>query len=288
MIFRNIEIVRQHKMKMKIKYWHIILLASICALFIAVEYFLIRNRSPKSISFSYEQMKENNQFKNRSYKVYKSDSDTLISVPDTSAKWSILHGDECIITKNLDSNSMDTIFIEEHTKSDTTDEWFDDRYVPLSLVGPYLSYSYGYSGSGGAHPISGLFYKTINLNNKAEISLDQLFPREDIYSALLKDALIVNRLTEKDPGSLDELIDKLDGGCEISFCDILHSFYIKRIEGDTAEIEIGLRYGCEVMRENFTKLTIQLAIPKKINIMFLRSQFEFTSGKTNQTDKWPF
>ncbi len=91
-------------MKIKIKYWHIIFLASICALSIAVEYYLMRNRSSKIISFTYEQMKEDNQFQNRSYyeqKVYRSDSDTLISLPDTSGQWLILLGNECIITKNL-------------------------------------------------------------------------------------------------------------------------------------------------------------------------------------------
>ncbi len=127
----------------------------------------------------------------------------------------------------MGTNVIDTIFIEEHTKSDTSDEWFDNRYVPLSLVGPYLSFSYGYNGSGGVHPISHSIYKTINLNNRGEISLDQIFPREEIYNALLQDTLIVNRLTEEDPGSLEELIDKLDGGCEISFSPILHSFCIR-------------------------------------------------------------
>jgi hypothetical protein len=103
--------------------------------------------------------------------------------------------------------------------------------------------------------------------------LDQLFPQKDIFKALLFDTLIQNHLTKKDPERLNELIDNLEGGCEIYFKDILKSFCFAESDSDSVEVRFGLRYGCEVMRENFTLLTIKLEIPSKIKSFFLKRQF---------------
>jgi hypothetical protein len=55
-------------------------------------------------------------------KSYQSNFDTLISVSDTSINWSVLPGFKCIIVMNRKSVKIDTLFVDEQSGSDTSEQ----------------------------------------------------------------------------------------------------------------------------------------------------------------------
>ena len=191
---------------------------------------------------------------------------TCVSQTKQRQPWKIVRADSVILVQKHGSDAVDTIFVAEndskanHQDEDDYDDdyYFDDTYHPLSLTGPYLSYRYSYEGSGGAHPIYGSWYRTIDLENRQEVSLDQIFDQRVILSVLLKDTLIQSHTTNLHPGTLAQLVESLDGGCEMSFFRFLKSFSIRSVNRDEVMIEFGLTHGCEVMRGNFTSFVITL------------------------------
>ena len=199
-------------------------------------------------------------------------STSILIGQNNSLEWEILRQDSIIVVRKIGDMKIDTVFISKNeSKADYQNDddypdyyYFIDSYNILSLVGPYLSYEYIYEGSGGAHPIYGSFYRTLNLSNKLEVSLDELFDKEILLSVLLKDSLIQAHLKNKTPKTLKELEESLDGGCEISFYNFLKSFSIKAIQSDKVEVEFGLTHGCEVMRGNFTSFSILLPLSNEL------------------------
>jgi hypothetical protein len=189
-----------------------------------------------------------------------------------SLEWEIVRDDSIVTVRKIGDNKIDTVLIStnEDKSNYLNDEdysdyyYFIDSYYNLSLIGPYLSYEYSYEGSGGAHPIYGSFYRTLNLLNKLEVSLDELFDKEILLSVLLNDSLIQAHLVNDNPKTLNELEESLIGGCEISFYEFLKSFSIKAIHQNKVEIEFGLTHGCEALRGNFTSFTIILPISNKL------------------------
>jgi hypothetical protein len=183
--------------------------------------------------------------------------------------YTLLQTDSVVVVKNNLTQEIDTIFVNQHESGvDSTydkdelsyENYFNSTYEVISLVGHYLSYEYSYEGSGGAHPIYGAYYRTIDIPTKEEVCLDSLFDSDVIYHALLQDSLIVRSMTNRNSKNLQELVSSLEGGCEISFYDLLKSFAIKSINSRKVEIEFGLTHGCEVMRGNFTTMTINLPV----------------------------
>ena len=202
-------------------------------------------------------------------------SDSLFNHKINYKNWEVLWNDSVAVRKDLNTIQIDTIYfnISEYDASDTTSSlpyFYEESNQMLSIVGPYLSYAVGYNGSGGAHPIYGSYYATYNIETKNEISLDEIFNSKDIYEALLKDSIIIKYLIKYNPSNLGDLIQSLDGECEVRFTDILYDFSFVNIIQDKVLVEFGLTHGCEVLRGNFTVIQILLPMPPKSFLCFWR------------------
>jgi len=200
--------------------------------------------------------------------------DSVIITTDTLSNkvitdYTLIRIDSIVAVRNNITQEIDTLLINENDSGvDSTVEagslsseyFFNTRHDVIYLIGPYLSYEYSYNGSGGAHPIYGSYYRTLYIPTKKEVSLDSLFEPDVIFRTLLKDSLIIRSMANKNPEDLYELISSLEGGCEISYSDLLISFAIKSVDSKKAEVEFGLTHGCEAMRGNFTTITINLPV----------------------------
>lgn len=85
-----------------------------------------------------------------------------------------------------------------------------------------------------------------------------MFTPESIYKVLSVDTNFTKYLTGKQTKNLSEFIQSLDGGCEISFGDLLVSYAITSINNNYVTIKFGLTHGCELMPEKFTIIEIEL------------------------------
>jgi hypothetical protein len=208
---------------------------------------------------------------------------TVADVNKTTIKsdYEIQQHDSIVTVLNKITNKISTVLMNEHETEeesaqpeDSTDSASSEEYHPVFyfnsenqiklLIGPYLSYKYSYDGSGGVHPINGSYHRTINVETKKEVPLDSLFDSIVIFDALLKDSIITNSLTNKNPKDLTELVSSLDGGCEISFHDFLKSYEIISANLNSVAIEFGLTHGCEAARGNFTTIEVVLPISSKL------------------------
>jgi hypothetical protein len=142
----------------------------------------------------------------------------------------------------------------------------------LSAAANAISFTEGYEGSGGMHPIYGLRYSTIDLETGDSADITQLFDEDDVVRALRRDPLIMKYLGGAEPTGLEELVTALEVPCEIDFSDLRSAFRIAAIGRDTAVVQFGLGHGCETMRGNFTTLDIELPIPGDLREVFLEAQ----------------
>jgi hypothetical protein len=191
-----------------------------------------------------------------------SDTFGVVNSYGVKSRWQIFQNGYVTIARDIFLHTQDTLFIAEHshdTLDGTSEEnEFEENYDVRFLFGPYLSYAYGYSGTGGAHPTYGSWYRTIGLYDKQAVPLDDIFPPADIFAALMKDTVIVAHLTNKDPRDLHELTSSLDGGCEMEFDSLLTRYVFTGASKTTVGITFGLTHGCEALRGNFTEISIIL------------------------------
>ncbi|MCL4538480.1 MAG: hypothetical protein M1378_02590 [Bacteroidetes bacterium] len=197
----------------------------------------------------------------------------------SSGGWKFEWSSKFMLAINDTTQSVDTLFVNQTVpESDTTDYFYYEDYRVLSIVGPYVSWSCSYNGSGGAHPIAGTYYETHAPGSSRQISLTELFPEGVIERALLADTLIQAHLTKKDPKDLADLVDNLHGGCAMELQTLLTSFAVNSIDRDSVTIDFGITHGCELMRGNFTEFTIRLPIPKDDRQMFIDARRNHTIG----------
>ena len=197
----------------------------------------------------------------------------------SSGGWKFKWSTDIMLAINDTTQTVDTLFVNESVpETDTSIYFFDENYKLLSIVGPYVSLSYSYNGSGGVHPICGTCYETYVPGSSDRVSLADLFDEDDIQHALLADTLIQSHLTKKAPKDLNDLVNNLDGGCEMDLGDILTSFAVGAIDSDSVTINFGITHGCELMRGNFTELTIRLPIPDDNRQMFVEARKNQTVG----------
>jgi hypothetical protein len=142
----------------------------------------------------------------------------------------------------------------------------------LSAVANVISFTEGYEGSGGMHPIYGLRYSTIDLETGEPADITQLFDEHDVVKALRHDPLIIKYLAGAKPTSLEELMLELPFPCEIDFSDLRSAFRIVAVGRETAQVQLGLGHGCETMRGTFTTVDIELPIPNDLREAFLEAQ----------------
>ena len=140
----------------------------------------------------------------------------------------------------------------------------------LSVVGPYVSYQRDYYYDGGAHPSYGSGFVAYNLKTDTSVRLQDIFDEKDVLNALQKDEFIQSNLTEERYfSSLQSLFEHLDGECNHYFSmENLEHFAFHHIKGNEVAVRIGISYGCEVMRGNFSQIEIYLPIPASLKKIF--------------------
>jgi len=157
----------------------------------------------------------------------------------------------------------------------------DESYIPLSIVGPYISIQYSTSMyTGGAHPSSYVGYESRNVtkidvsetnkNTKvasAKYNLFEIASEADILAALKGDKYLQKKLgagnvaAAKNTTTLHQLmVKKFENSCDISIpADKNEAFSQLAIyDYDAAKnamtVRVGYSYGCEAARGNFTQL----------------------------------
>lgn len=97
-------------------------------------------------------------------------------------------------------------------------------------------------------------------------NLAAIFPEDEILAALRADPVVREAYQGvEEPGSLFELIDNLDGGCDMRFSvDMLADFAFHHVRDNRVAVRIGLTHECEVTG-NFTQLGVYLDIPPALS-----------------------
>jgi hypothetical protein len=149
--------------------------------------------------------------------------------------------------------------------------YFRSTHRILSTVGNVVSFTEIYDGSGGAHPIAGERYATLDLATREPADIAQLFDEAKVVTALARHPVIVKHLRGAKPKGLDEMVAALGSPCEMYFHPLRSAFRVKKVRGARAVIEFGLGHGCEVMRGNFTAIEIELPIPPDRGDSFLEA-----------------
>ena len=210
-------------------------------------------------------------------------SNSLFDKNVTYKYWKVWWNDSLAVCQDSRGTRIDTIFkniskYEDDTIAMRVYYYYESNQL-LSIVGPYITFKVTYDGSGGAHPIYGTYYKLYNIETACEFSLLDIFNSSDIYTALLKNNKIRKYLTTSDPSNLDELLNNLDGQCEVDFSDILNDFAFYDVHGNSVLIEFGLTHGCEALHGKFTSIDIFLPIPGDKQALFQRAKDNKTLKK---------
>lgn len=161
--------------------------------------------------------------------------------------------------------------------------YIDASYVPLSIVGPYISYQYTTSSfTGGAHPNLYMAFESRNVTYTSikdastryaekKFNLFELSSEADILAALKKDKYLQKKVgktkLEKavNTSAVHQLMNEaLDGDCEISIPDDKNeafsqlAIYDYDATKNIMQVRVGYSYGCEAARGNFTQLGLAL------------------------------
>lgn len=189
-------------------------------------------------------------------------------------------------TKGLPS-ILDTLYVSSDDESwqldtladgtvDSLPYHWSESFRTLSIVGPYVSYEYTYEGDGGAHPIYGGYYRTIELRNKGTVSLDRIFPETDILRALTRNQFIRAHLVNKRPRHLSELKFRTDFQGRIDFDSLLVSYAFYDVVGDSVEVDFGVMEEIASSRGGVSNFQIKLRIPPKLREMFALAKRNLT------------
>jgi hypothetical protein len=136
--------------------------------------------------------------------------------------------------------------------------YYEETHRILSTIGALVSFEVWFSGSGGAHPIGGKRYATINLDSGKAGDITQLAKEEVVLKALLAQRVIQENLSHRTPRSLGELVHALGMPCPVDFQTLRSSFRLKAVRGHRIVIEFGLGHFCEAARGNFTAFSIEV------------------------------
>jgi len=177
----------------------------------------------------------------------------------------LIHNEKSIVWKNS------ALSIELYAAPEDGEECDTDYSARiLSWVGPIVSIAESGGGycEGAAHPFSFIDWKAWKITGKTkkQISIIDIFPERLVLQVLLKDKVIQkHRTSTEEPTTLVELETSLDGGCEMYFSGLGMHFAFHHVKQDQVAIRLGLTYGCEAERGNFTQLGIYLPIDSMLD-----------------------
>lgn len=176
--------------------------------------------------------------------------------------WEITWDDQTATARNLKTGKEVTLF--QDSASEEEGNVHQDDSTMLSVVGTSLSWSNSWYAEGGAHPSYGKMLRTVDLED-AKGSLVTLFGEAPVFERLMReptvrmaiDGMLAEREARPVPENLKQLLERADGGCFAAMGDSLLSefYFVHRLGGNIAVVQIGLSHGCEVNRGSFTELT---------------------------------
>jgi hypothetical protein len=134
----------------------------------------------------------------------------------------------------------------------------------LSIVGPYISYSYEYYSEGGAHPSYGIGFTTYNIETKKNFSLLDFFSEEELYKVLINNEFILNYVNPTNATNLRQLRGEFFMNVEAKYSLDFYSFSFGEVKEDYVIINMGISHDAEVYRGNFEMISLQLTIPDQL------------------------
>ena len=153
---------------------------------------------------------------------------------------------------------------------------FEKAEVPLSVVGPYVSFEEtDYANAGGAHPSVERRFVTwrVTASGAQPVSLLDLFPEPAVLKALLADEVVQAGLKAAgapEPKSLADLVQALQGQelhapkeeCTYEFTpDLASRFAFHHVEGKQVAVRLSLPPLAGACRTQLTQLGLLLPIP---------------------------
>lgn len=194
------------------------------------------------------------------------DRHLLLSPMHHSEEWTVHKLRGRIVAKNVTVGIAKTVFSDVRTEDEQS------IYEIASLVGPILSVRETSAWNGGAHPGHLKRMRTKNLRNgQDDVPIGLLFSEHDVLGSLLQDSVVAAALKGSLPKTLQELVASADGGCEMSFDDLLVSYAFHHLQDGLVAIRFGLPHGCEAMRGKYTEIGIYMKIPVQSRKAFLRA-----------------
>lgn len=169
-----------------------------------------------------------------------------------NSRWKLVQNNSIKVLQDTLLYRIDTVLVDSQGEED------HDDYHVVSIVGSLLSYDFDYAMFGGAHPTAGRWYRTIDINTKEEISLEDLFSPAIILATIARDTNFTKYSILKNPKDIYEFVSSLGGGCEVDFSKLLVSYAIMSIGHNVVLIEFGLNHGCESMPGSFTTIDVML------------------------------
>ena len=138
----------------------------------------------------------------------------------------------------------------------------------LSVVGSVVSYETrtAFYCEGTPRPRASASFGTVDLRTGADVDIRLLVPDAVIVEALKQDPLIATALGGRDPLRLQDLIDTVDGGCEVSFLFLGTSFAFYDVDDNEVTLRFGLTHGCEVMGGNLTEIDVSVPMPRVLDL----------------------
>lgn len=190
--------------------------------------------------------------------------DNLFKYKIYTGEWMVYWDETHCISFEKTNQKVDTLFSNLYLKAKDNDGCLvNNRYKLLSVVGPFVSFlSLKFQDcEGGNHPTDYVYYSTLDLQTEKTISLTKIFESDLLFRSLIKTSWIKKYLHNNLPKDLKELVENLDGGCDISFMYLLVEFAFKSISDSSIIVQFGLMHGCEANKGNFTNFEVELPIP---------------------------
>src|SRR5262249_49952437 len=113
-------------------------------------------------------------------------------------------------------------------------------------------------------------------NSPSTLSLTDIFPEPQVFTALKADGLVRTALAAKGvpvPSSLPDLLKALEfeavqvGECSYTFGDdLLGSFAFYSVKDHNVAVRISLSHSAEVCRGQITQIGLQLPVPESLKI----------------------
>ena len=161
----------------------------------------------------------------------------------------------------------DRVVLYEQPKAHKDCEYNEVRGRVLSVVGSLVSVRTAYGWyCGGAHPGHLVSFAAIDLRTGTRADIRQLVPDAVITTALKQDDLVRAALGGFDPLDLDSLVERADGGCEVSYRSLPTSFAIYNVRDGKATVRFGLSHACEFARGALTEIEIEVPAPQGLKL----------------------